>query len=90
MTFRNLFSKYDPAVDVVEEEDAAIDFPNDFQEVQGREDATPAVAAGGIGIHDAPSIVKELLARKERFKDLDDKEEHIRLHQALMERCMAD
>ena len=77
---------YDPAVNVLEEEPQAIQFPNDMQEIQGQENVE--AGAGGIGINGAPSIVKELLARKDRFKELDDLDEHVRLHQVLMEKCM--
>jgi hypothetical protein len=46
--------------------------------------APPAVA-GGIGVAGAPPAVVGLLTKRDRFKDLADKEQHARLHQALMD-----
>ena len=40
---------------------------------------------GGIGVAGAPPAVVGLLTKRDRFKDLADKEQHARLHQALMD-----
>ena len=82
--------RYDPAVNVLQEEDEAIQFPPDMQQIQHQENATTGDGGGGIGINGAPSIVKQLMARKERFQELDNLDEHVRLHQVLQKRCMED
>ena len=43
----------------------------------------PAIC--GIGVAGAPPAVAGLLTKRDRFKDLADKEQHARLHQALMD-----
>jgi len=42
-------------------------------------------AIRGIGVAGAPPAVVGLLTKRDRFKDLADKEQHARLHQALMD-----
>jgi hypothetical protein len=45
----------------------------------------PIGGIGGIGVAGAPQEVVGLLTKRDRFKDLADKEQHARLHQALMD-----
>ena len=45
----------------------------------------PFGGIGGIGVAGAPQEVVGLLTKRDRFKDLADKEQHARLHQALMD-----
>jgi hypothetical protein len=45
----------------------------------------PIGGIGGIGVAGAPQAVAALYTKKDRFKDLADKEQHARLHQALMD-----
>jgi hypothetical protein len=66
--------------EAIEEED--IEEDNEEEAATGREAATEP--AGGIGIANAPYIVRDLVARKERFKELGNKEENARLHRALL------
>jgi hypothetical protein len=45
----------------------------------------PIGVIGGIGVAGAPPAVVGLLTKRDRFKDLADKEQHARLHQTLMD-----
>jgi hypothetical protein len=74
---------YDPA-HLMEELEVEVEQPNDLHQMQAGGANQEQPVGGGIGIAGAPPAVVGLLTRRERFKDLADKEQHARLHQALM------
>ena len=57
--------------------------PTDLQEIQG---GAAAAAAAAIGLGNAPAHLVQQVTRVDRFKELADETEHLRLHQALMNR----
>jgi hypothetical protein len=74
---------YNPA-HTLEQEEMQVEQPIGGIGGIGVAGAPPAVA-GGIGVAGAPPAVVGLLTKRDRFKDLADKEQHARLHQALMD-----
>lgn len=83
-------SMYNPS-HLMEQLDVQVEQPNDLQQIQVGAQIQAGVndepVGGGIGIATAPPAVVGLLTRRDRFKDLADREQHARLHQALMIHC---
>jgi hypothetical protein len=76
--------KYSPA-HTLEEVEVVMEKASDLVQVQLNNNAEPGQRArGGIGINGADRSIVNLVARKERFKELKNLEEYIRLHAALM------
>ena len=73
----NVYAKYNPANKVTEEEggDVVIECEN------GEE--TVVCAQIGLGNVDNPIVVKNVLARQNHWREVNDRAEHARLHLAL-------
>ena len=85
-------AKYNPAFSIVEEnEEVEVEQPTDLLDVQhidmGGVEHT-AVEHADIGIANAPAAVVQLVTRKDRFQQLENNEEHLRLHAVLMQKCV--
>ena len=73
---------------VLEEEEVTVQQPYDLREVQATYDLrtpTRATTTTTAAVNSSlPASVEQLMTRTERFKDLQDKDEYVRLHTALM------
>ena len=75
--------RYSPAHSL-EELDIEVGQPTDLQAVQAGNSGNGTVVGGGIGLTNAPPSVQRLFAKRDRFRALADRQEHARLHQALL------
>lgn len=78
----NFRERYDPTHMIEEDVDGIeVQQPSDLRAVQAREEGEPVTV---IGVGNLPSHVQQVVTKKERFNELNDREENRRLHLALM------
>jgi hypothetical protein len=77
---------YNPSHILQENEDEVdhVHQPEDLAAVQGGDPDCAGVS--GVGIRNAPRAARDVVTRSGRFKQLNDKSEHQRLHAALSSR----
>ena len=75
-------ARYRPSASIAEET-GDVQQPANLREVQG---GIEPGTGSGIGIRNVPNNLLQQVTRADRFKELDNEEEHRRLHQALMDR----
>ena len=72
--------------DQVLEEEVRVEFPTDLRNIQAttnelvRDQSTPTTTVA------VTKAVKDMMARNDRFRDLQDTSEYVRLHEALISR----
>ena len=79
----DVHATYNPANHVTKDVDAAVEDPPELQALN-RERGT--IQVPNIGIRNSDPCIVGVLTRKERFAELRDENEYIRLHSALMDR----
>jgi hypothetical protein len=79
--------RYDPSHNMDLDNNVQVQQPPDLASVQARVDegvvCNPA-DAGGTGVANAPVEVRQFVSRADRFQELNDGQENMRLHRALM------
>jgi hypothetical protein len=77
----NYRMQYDPSNKVLEAWDTVLQ-PRDMIQVQA---AAPGEERTRVGVATMPPQLAQAVTRADRFKELDDRQENLRLHEALMQ-----